>query len=125
MDWSWAALEAEQRTAMIVLKGGWQRLGATGRMGETAARAAGLNPSCTLELQHPDAQATPETNSIRISGDGSQASIFLKTLSRCQRTAEAEKMRRWRAGLLKLSCSYELSGDVVKVQILACRSGLG
>ena len=61
---------------MIVLKGGWQRAGATGRMGETGARAAGLKPSCTLELQHPDAQATPETNSIRISGDGTQASVF-------------------------------------------------
>lgn len=78
---------------MIVLKGGWQRPGATGRMGESGARAAGLNPSCTLDLQRPDAQATPETDSIRISGDGSQASIFLKTLSRCQHTAEAEKMR--------------------------------
>lgn len=99
-----AALETSLRTVIVVLVGD-QDGGGGGGLGRprgTGASAVGLTPRHTLEVPYLDAQATPWTNSVRISGGGIQASVFLKTLRGSQCAATIEKTRRWRAGLLKL-----------------------
>ena len=95
------------------------------RLRGTVARAAGLNPSCTIVLQHPDAQTTVETNSIRISGEGTQAIVFLKTLGCCQYTANVEKNEMLESSASQTLIFIALICNAVRVQILACRSELG
>lgn len=64
----------------MFLEEAWTRVGAVDRLRGTGVRVVGPNPRCTLKVQYLDAQATPWTNSVRISGGGTQASVFLKVL---------------------------------------------
>ena len=107
------------------LKEARQRVGPMGRLRGTVARAAGLNPSCAIALKHPDAQTTLETNSVRISGEGTQAVVFLEALRCCQYIANVEKNEMLESRASQTLILYQSSGNAVKVQILVCRSELG
>ena len=113
------------RLPRLSLKEAWQRVGTTGRLRGKVARAAGLNPSCTIALQHPDAQTTVETNSTRMSGEGTQAIVFLKTLGCCQYTANVEKNEMLESSASQTLIFIAIICNAVKVQILVCRSELG
>lgn len=125
MDRNRATLETEQQTASIVLEGGPAEGGDHGEAERDSGEGSRSQPQLHNSTATSRCSDHIETNSTRISGEGTQAIVFLKTLGCCQYTANVEKNEMLESSASQTLIFIAIICNAVKVQILVCRSGLG